>query len=84
MLLDTVLSATGLGERFTATVAGEEVSAGKPAPLIYQAAKEQGHVPLFIAYVTVCIAVSLVVYIFFLKNKSDTYLDRERGSAFQR
>lgn len=56
---------------------------GGTAPLIYQAAKEQGHVPLFIAYVTVCIAVSLVVYIFFLKNKSETYLDRERGSAFR-
>jgi MHS family alpha-ketoglutarate permease-like MFS transporter len=55
---------------------------GGTAPLIYQAAKEQGHVPLFIAYVTVCIAVSLVVYVFFLRNKADTYLDRERGSAF--
>jgi len=57
---------------------------GGTAPLIYQAMKANGHVPLFIAYVTVCIAVSLVVYVFFLKNKSDTYLDRERGSAFQR
>lgn len=56
---------------------------GGTAPLIYQAMKESGHVPLFIAYVTVCIAVSLVVYIFFLKNKSETYLDRERGSAFR-
>ena len=26
---------------------------------------------------TACIAVSLVVYLFFLKNKADTYLDRE-------
>jgi MHS family alpha-ketoglutarate permease-like MFS transporter len=57
---------------------------GGTAPLIYQAAKEQGQVPLFIGYVTVCIAVSLVVYLFFLKNKSETYLDRERGSAFQK
>lgn len=55
---------------------------GGTAPLIYQAAKEQGQVPLFIGYVTVCIAVSLVVYVFFLRNKADTYLDRERGSAF--
>lgn len=55
---------------------------GGTAPLIYQAAKEQGHVPLFIGYVTVCIAVSLVVYVFFLRNKAETYLDRERGSAF--
>ncbi len=57
---------------------------GGTAPLIYQAAKEQGRVPLFIGYVTVCIAVSLVVYVFFLRNKSETYLDRERGSAFSR
>ena len=56
---------------------------GGTAPLIYQAAKEQDQVPLFIGYVTVCIAVSLVVYIFFLRNKADTYLDRERGSAFR-
>ncbi len=55
---------------------------GGTAPLIYQAAKAQGQVPLFIGYVTVCIAVSLVVYVFFLRNKADTYLDRERGSAF--
>ena len=55
---------------------------GGTAPLIYQAAKEQGHVPLFIGYVTVCVAVSLVVYVFVLRNKSETYLDRERGSAF--
>jgi len=36
VLLDTVLSATGLGDRFAATVSGEEVTAGKPDPLIYQ------------------------------------------------
>ncbi|MDA2891919.1 MFS transporter [Mycolicibacterium sp. BiH015] len=56
---------------------------GGTAPLIYQAAKEQGHVPLFIGYVTVCIAVSLFVYVFFLENKSETFLDRERGSAYR-
>lgn len=55
---------------------------GGTAPLIYQALKERGQVPLFIAYVTVCIAISLLVYLVFLKNKSDTYLDREQGSAF--
>ncbi len=54
------------------------------APLIYQALKTNGQVLQFIAYVTVCIAVSLVVYVFFLKNRSDTYLGRERGPAFQR
>jgi len=55
---------------------------GGTSPLIYQAMKEQGQVPLFIGYVTVCIAISLVVYVFFLRNKAETYLDRERGSAF--
>jgi MHS family alpha-ketoglutarate permease-like MFS transporter len=57
---------------------------GGTAPLIYQALKEQGHVPWFIAYVTVTIAISLIVYVFFLRNKGQTYLDRERGSAFVR
>jgi len=55
---------------------------GGTAPLIYQALKARGDVPLFIAYVTVCIAISLIVYVVFLKNKAATYLDRERGSAF--
>ena len=53
------------------------------APLIYQALKGRDQVPLFIGYVTVCIAVSLVVYVFFIKNKSETYLDREQGAAFR-
>jgi MHS family alpha-ketoglutarate permease-like MFS transporter len=56
---------------------------GGTAPLIYQAMKARDQVPLFIAYVTVCIAVSLVVYLFFLRNKSETYLDREKGAAFR-
>lgn len=55
---------------------------GGTAPLIYQALKARDQVPLFIGYVTVCIAISLVVYLFFLKNKSSTYLDREKGEAF--
>jgi MHS family alpha-ketoglutarate permease-like MFS transporter len=56
---------------------------GGTAPLIYQALKARGDVPLFIVYVTLCIAVSLLVYLFFLKNKSDTYLDHEQGSAYR-
>jgi MHS family alpha-ketoglutarate permease-like MFS transporter len=55
---------------------------GGTAPLIYQALKARDQVPLFIGYVTVCIAVSLVVYVFFLKNKATTFLDREQGDAF--
>ncbi|WP_029110970.1 MFS transporter [Mycobacterium sp. URHD0025] len=55
---------------------------GGTAPVIYQALKERDLVPWFIGYVTVCIALSLVVYVFFLKNKAETYLDQEKGSAF--
>ena len=55
---------------------------GGTAPLIYQAAKGGGHVPWFIAYVTVVIFISLMVYIFVLRNKSETALDREQGRAF--
>jgi HAD superfamily hydrolase (TIGR01509 family) len=38
VLLDTVLSTTGLGRCFAATVAGDEVSEGKPHPMIYDMA----------------------------------------------
>jgi MHS family alpha-ketoglutarate permease-like MFS transporter len=55
---------------------------GGTAPLIYQAAKGGGHVPWFIGYVTAVIAVSLFVYVFILRNKSETDLDREQGQAF--
>ena len=36
VLLDTVLTAAGLVGSFAATVSGDEVAQGKPAPLIYQ------------------------------------------------
>lgn len=52
---------------------------GGTAPLLYQAAGETGHVPQFIMYVTGVIAVSLVVYVFFLRNSSANWLDDERG-----
>ena len=55
---------------------------GGTAPLIYQALKARDQVPLFIAYVTVCIAISLFVYAFVLRNKSTTPLDDEQGSAY--
>lgn len=38
VLLDTVLSVTGLDACVAATVAGEEVAEGKPSPIIYQEA----------------------------------------------
>lgn len=56
---------------------------GGTAPMIYQAAKNGGHVTLFIAYATVVVFASLLVYLFALKNKSETALDREQGSAFR-
>jgi MHS family alpha-ketoglutarate permease-like MFS transporter len=36
----------------------------------------------FIVYVRAVIAVSLVVYIFFMKNRAVTALDREQGHAW--
>lgn len=55
---------------------------GGTAPLLYQASKSGGHVTWFIVYVTVVIGISLLVYIFGLKNKAVTVLDREQGSAW--
>lgn len=55
---------------------------GGTAPLIYQALKKNNQVPLFIVYVTVCIAISLFVYAFVLKNKARTALDDEQGHAY--
>ncbi|KAB1645191.1 MFS transporter [Gulosibacter chungangensis] len=50
---------------------------GGTAPLLYQAAGEAGQVPTFIWYVIGVIAVSLFVYVFFLKNKGQNWLDDE-------
>ena len=55
---------------------------GGTAPLLFQASKSADHVGWFIGYVTVVIGVSLLVYIFGLKNKGVTALDREQGSAW--
>ncbi|MCF7750417.1 MFS transporter [Bacillus subtilis subsp. subtilis] len=51
---------------------------GGTAPLLYQGALKTGHVGQFAAYVTAIIAVSLVVYVFFLKNKGPNWLDGTR------
>ncbi|QYR52244.1 MFS transporter [Lysobacter soyae] len=50
---------------------------GGTAPLLYQASLRQGQVETFTAYVTGVIAVSLLVYVFFLKNKGENWLDDE-------
>lgn len=52
---------------------------GGTAPLLYQASLGSGHVSGFAAYVTAVIAVSLFVYVFFLTNKGENWLDDEAG-----
>ncbi|MEG2803082.1 MFS transporter [Stenotrophomonas sp.] len=51
---------------------------GGTAPLLYQAAKTTDRVGQFAWYVTAIIAVSLVVYVFCLKNKGPNWLDGTR------
>jgi len=51
---------------------------GGTAPLLYQGALKTDQVGNFIYYVTAIIAVSLFVYIFFLKNKGANWLDGTR------
>jgi MHS family alpha-ketoglutarate permease-like MFS transporter len=55
---------------------------GGTAPVIYQAFSAAKQTTWFIVYVTAVIAVSLVVYIFFMKNRAVTALDREQGHAW--
>ncbi len=56
---------------------------GGTAPALYQASKSAHHTGWFIVYVTAVIGVSLLVYIFGLRNKRITVLDREQGSAWE-
>ncbi|MEP6631883.1 MAG: MFS transporter [Lapillicoccus sp.] len=56
---------------------------GGTAPLIYQALSANKATTWFIAYVTVVIAASTVVYIFFMRNRATTVLDREQGHAWE-
>lgn len=51
---------------------------GGTAPVIYTAAKERDALDAFGIYVTVAIGVSLIVYVFVLKNRAHTYLDAEQ------
>ena len=51
---------------------------GGTAPLLYQGALKTDRVGDFAIYVTAIIAVSLVVYVFFLKNKGPNWLDGTR------
>lgn len=51
---------------------------GGTAPLLYQGALKTGQVDQFAIYVIATIAVSLVVYVFFLTNKGPNWLDGTR------
>jgi MHS family alpha-ketoglutarate permease-like MFS transporter len=57
---------------------------GGTAPVIYQAFSAAGQTTWFIVYVTAVIAVSLVVYVFFMRNRAVTALDREQGDSWAR
>lgn len=48
---------------------------GGTAPVLYAAARSSGYIPLFVTYVTVLIAMSLLVYIFLLRNHGANWLD---------
>jgi MHS family alpha-ketoglutarate permease-like MFS transporter len=55
---------------------------GGTVPLLGAAFQKADRVDLFFTYVTVAIAISLLVYIFALKNKKATALDEEQGHAW--
>jgi MHS family alpha-ketoglutarate permease-like MFS transporter len=55
---------------------------GGTVPLIGAALQKAGQEELFFTYVTVAIGISLLVYIFALKNKKSTHLDHEQGHAW--
>ncbi|MHC6229656.1 MFS transporter [Arthrobacter sp. MMS24-T111] len=56
---------------------------GGTVPLIGAALQKAGQVELLFTYVTVAIGISLLVYIFALKNKKATHLDGEQGHAWE-
>jgi len=57
---------------------------GGTAPLLYQASLRGGHVDTFVAYATAVIAVSLLVYLFFLENRGRNWLDDADAMAMTR
>jgi MHS family alpha-ketoglutarate permease-like MFS transporter len=56
---------------------------GGSAPYVGTWFKSMGHERWFFTYVTVCIAISLAVYVFGFTNKGVTQLDRELGHAYE-
>ncbi|WP_025732880.1 MFS transporter [Carnimonas nigrificans] len=53
---------------------------GGTAPLLYQAAVSTQHLNAFIIYATAIMAVSLVVYIFFIKDSKESLLDVQHNT----
>lgn len=51
-------------------------------PLIGAALQKADRIDLFFTYVTVAIGISLLVYIFALKNKTTSHLDKEQDHAW--
>ena len=56
---------------------------GGTTPLVGAAFQKAGQVEIFFTYITVGIGISLLVYIFALKNKKSTHLDHEQGHAWE-
>jgi MHS family alpha-ketoglutarate permease-like MFS transporter len=56
---------------------------GGSAPYVGTWFKSIGHERWFFTYVTICIAISLAVYVLGFTNKGETHLDRERGHAYE-
>ncbi|WP_425545818.1 MFS transporter [Aeromicrobium alkaliterrae] len=52
---------------------------GGTSPLIYEAAKSRDVLDAFAIYVTIAIGISLLVYVFALRNKAPTFLDAEQA-----
>ena len=84
LALDVLGAASGLGAAGQWREIGAGVgyalanaALGGNAPLLYQAALRTDQVAAFVAYATAVIAVSLVVYVFFLKNRGANWLDDE-------
>ena len=57
---------------------------GGTIPYIGKALHNAGRDGVFFTYVTVCIGISLAVYVWAFRNKETTQLDREEGEAFPR
>ncbi|CAG7845761.1 Alpha-ketoglutarate permease [Pseudoclavibacter triregionum] len=56
---------------------------GGTSPMIYEWAKKEGRVDMFIVYVTACIAITLITTLVVMKNKRATHLDLEQGHAYE-